>query len=73
MRERRHGAGFALEALLNERVVRGFAVHDLDGDVAPEAGIARTVDFAHAARTERRQHFVRAEACAGGEWHAGPL
>ena len=71
MCERSHRAGFTLEALLHERVVGGAAEHDLDGHVAPEARIARPVDLAHAACAERRQDFVRAQACAGREWHAG--
>ena len=35
---------------------------DLDGDVAPQAAIPRTVDLAHAACPERRENLVRANA-----------
>ena len=40
---------------------------DLDRDGAIEAGVAGFVDLAHAAGTERRDDFVRAEASAGSQ------
>src|SRR5882762_1542703 len=43
---------------------------DLQRDVATELRIARAIDLAHAAGAERRQDFVRAEACASGQAHA---
>ena len=39
---------------------------DLDRDVAIQLRVACAVDLAHAARAERGQDLVRAEACAGG-------
>jgi hypothetical protein len=41
----------------------------VDGDDTIEPGVARLVDLAHAARAERREDFVRAEACAGSKGH----
>ena len=45
----------------------------LDRDVALEPRVARAVDLAHAARAERRQDLVRAEALAGSEGHETPF
>ncbi len=42
---------------------------DFDGDVPPELGVARSVDVTYSARAERRDDFVGAEACSGGEMH----
>ena len=42
---------------------------DLDRHVAPEAGVARAIDLAHAARAERGEDLVRTEAFAGSERH----
>jgi len=41
----------------------------LDGDVAAEPRVARAIHFAHAARAERRDNLVGAEAAAGGDPH----
>ena len=46
--------------------VRG---QDLHRDRAIEAGVARLVDLAHAARSERREDLVRPEARTGGQAH----
>ena len=37
----------------------------LDGDVAMQSRVTPSIDFAHAARANRRDHFVGAESCAG--------
>ena len=37
---------------------------DLDGDVAPELGVARAVDLAHAADAEQALHVINAESPA---------
>ena len=39
----------------------------LDGDVAPEPRVARTIDLAHAACSEQRQDRVRPKRLACGE------
>ena len=62
MRERRDGLRLALEP--RERVGiggDGFG-EDLDRDVAVELRVPRPVDLAHAARAERREDLVGAEA-----------
>ena len=51
--------GLALEARLQLGIGRG---KDLDRHRAIEACVARLVDFAEAARTERRKDVIRAEA-----------
>ncbi len=43
-----------------------FLADNFDGDIAAETGVMRAVDLAHASRSDRREDFVRAEACAGG-------
>jgi hypothetical protein len=35
---------------------------DLDGDLPTEVGVARAIDLAHAAGTNRRHDFVRTDA-----------
>src|SRR5512134_1144266 len=35
--------------------------HDLDGDVAPQLGIAGAIDHAHSARAENRENVVRTD------------
>ena len=67
MRKRADGFGFAGEAHLQVRVSGG---QDLDGDHAVEAGVARSINLAHATRTEGGEDFVRTEASAGREGHA---
>ena len=41
----------------------------LDGDVAPEARVARPIDLAHAARADGCDDLVRAQAGAGAKRH----
>ena len=64
------GARLGLEALEPVRVLREGRGQDLDRDLAAQARIRRAVDLAHAARAERREDLVRAEAGSGGEGHA---
>src|SRR5207247_5879273 len=61
--------GLALEAGQPLGIGRKELGQDLDGDVAPELRVARTIHFAHAARAERTDDFVRAEAAARGDGH----
>src|SRR5258707_5797730 len=44
---------------------------NLDGDAAVQTGIARTVDFAHAARTDGSDDFIGAESASGRQVHVG--
>ena len=67
MRERGDGLGFSLEPVAELRVIGDLGGEDLDRDRAIEAGVARLVDLAHPAGTERSQDFVRTEARAGCE------
>src|SRR5262249_45677404 len=69
MIQRRDGTGFAFEALFQIERRRKMAGQDFDGDGPIEARIAGTVHFAHAARAQRRDDFVRAEPVSGGELH----
>jgi hypothetical protein len=61
MRQRGDGLRLALEAAPAIRVggVRG--AQELDGDDAVQAGVARLVHLAHAARADRRQNLIRPE------------
>ena len=45
----------------------------LDRDVATEPRVAGTIHLAHAARAERRDDLVGAEANARGQGHPGNL
>jgi hypothetical protein len=40
-----------------------------NGDLAFQAGIARAVDFAHSARAQRSDYFIRADLRARGQVH----
>jgi hypothetical protein len=55
----RNGFGFAFETLTANGVVGEMSGKNFDSDEAIEAGITCLVDFAHAARAERRKDFVR--------------
>src|SRR5258707_6683351 len=69
MVEGAHGLRFLLEALEALRVRGRVFGQDLDRDFAGEAGIASTVDLAHASRPEEREDLVGTEACARLHWH----
>jgi hypothetical protein len=63
------GLGFALETGADIRVARQPGRQDLDGDVAPEAGVACAIDLAHSARAQRGKDLVGTKTGAGGERH----
>jgi hypothetical protein len=44
---------------------------NLQGDVAIQLRIARAIDLAHPAGTQRSLDFVRTEASSGGQSHGG--
>jgi len=70
-----HSAGSVRVPLVSATTIRvggETCGKDLDGDVAPEARVTRLEHFAHSARAERGEDFVRAEASAWGDRHAGP-
>jgi hypothetical protein len=73
VRERRHGAGFDLEALTAGRIGSDLRRENLQGDIAAQPGIARPIDLAHAPGAERGDNFVRAEARARGQGHVGRI
>jgi hypothetical protein len=61
--ERRERLRLALEAGADLRILEQGARQDLQGHLATEARVARTVDFRHATGADCRQRFVWAEAC----------
>ena len=61
---------FALEPRETLGILRERVGQDLERDVAVELGIARTIDFAHAACAQEREDFIRAEVGPGGQRHA---
>src|SRR5262249_32091717 len=67
----RDDARLTVEPLAELRIAGERLREDLDRDSAVEARVARLVHLPHAARAERREDFVRAEAAAGGEGHTG--
>ena len=67
MRQRGDGFGFALEPRQSIGVLRERRRQHLDRDIPIETSIARLVDLAHAARTERGHDLVRAETGSRGE------
>src|SRR6476620_9932391 len=52
---------------------RGRARENLDRDVASEAGVARTVDFAHAARADGGKDLVMPKATARRQRHCAAI
>src|SRR5207244_681859 len=71
--ERRGHACLPFEARPNLGVLRHSRGQNLDCNVTAEPRVARAVDFAHAARAERGDDLVGAEASVSGEWHRGSL
>src|SRR4029450_12098388 len=72
MVQRGNGLRLAVEPLLHLRVfgeLRGQHL-DCDGPVQPRVG--SLVDFSHAARTRRREDFVRTERDSWLEGHGSP-
>ena len=67
--ERRDCPRLALEALTQLRVGGQRTREDLDGDAAIEPRVTGSIDFAHAAGSERFDDFVRTEPRAGRECH----
>jgi hypothetical protein len=63
------GPSLADETLDPLRVLREVLWQDFDGDLATQACVARPVDFAHPATTERRDDFIPTDLCAGREAH----
>src|ERR1700739_4014903 len=64
-------AGFAFEAALKFGVAGKMGGQDFDGNAAVETGVARAVDFAHAASADGRDDLVRAESAFCRQVHAG--
>jgi hypothetical protein len=59
----------ALESREAVGVVGDRGWEHFDRDVATKTGIAGPINFAHAARAQRREDFVVPEARPGGQWH----
>src|SRR5260221_4180799 len=62
-------ARLLLEAAQGRGIAGEARGQNLDGDLAPDARVARAVDLAHAARAEESENFVGAEAGIRGERH----
>ena len=71
--ERGEDFGFALKAGQPVRVCRDRRGQDLHRDLALQPGVRRAIDLAHAARAERREDVVGAEARAIGQGHEATL
>ncbi len=69
MVQRGERPGFALEARQPVSVVRERLGEDLDRHIAPELGVARAIDLAHATRTDLGDNFIRAKTRPGSEPH----
>ena len=68
MIERGEQARFAFEARAPVRIVSEHRRQQLDGDIASEARIARTVHLTHAAGAKRPGDLEHAQPNAGREW-----
>ena len=65
----RSGLRLLHETAFTFRIGKFVGGENLDCYDAVEAGIARLPYFAHAARADRRDDFIRAEFVACGKWH----
>jgi hypothetical protein len=70
--QRCDGSGLAGEALEAHRVARDLGMEHLQGDVPAESRVVGAIDFAHAARAELSEHFVRADPGPGRQGHSRP-
>ena len=68
---RRQGAGFALETLGHDGVIRQVGQQDLDRDFAAQALVIRPVDGRHTARAERGEDPISTGEQVSAGWH-GP-
>ncbi len=64
---------FLLEAVKALRIAGKTGREDFDGDVAPEARIARAIDLTHPTGTQRGNDFVGAEARPSRQGHESGL
>ena len=69
MVECRGGQGLLLEPAQPIPILGNRFREDLDRNLAAKSGVARAIDFAHPARTERSEDLVRTQARAGGKGH----
>ena len=69
MIERGERSGFALEPGEPIVIAEEHLEHQLQGDLAPEPGVARAKHFAHPAGAERGDDLVLAEPCSGTDRH----
>ena len=65
--QRRQRPRFTFESRQALWIGREGLGQDLDGDVAPEVGIARAIHLAHATRAEQADDLVMGQAGTGGE------
>ena len=70
MIERGEQARFAFEARAPVRIASEHRRQQLDGDIAPEPRIARTVHLTHAAGAKRPGDLEHAQPHAGREWRS---
>ena len=70
MVERGQCPRLALEAHQTIGIVGEPVREDLERDIAPKPGVARTVDLTHSPGAERGQDFVRAKTSAGSQRQA---
>lgn len=69
MRQSRDRLGLALEPQPRLGIAGQLLPQHLDRHLPSKAGVAATIDFAHATRAERRNDLVRAEAGTGRKFH----
>ena len=69
----RDRARFAIEPFAEQGIGGERGGEDLDGDGPVEPRVAGSIDLAHAARADRRDDLVRAEACTSGQGHEATL
>jgi hypothetical protein len=69
MVECRRRARFSLKAPKTLGVERDGVRQHLDRDVAPQARVTRTIDFAHPAGTESRANLIRPKPHTGTDFH----
>ena len=61
--------GLLFKAMQSIWIRRKIRCQDFDGDISPQTGVARAVDFTHSARAQGRDNLIWPKSCSSGDRH----